>query len=196
MGFVEHSRIRACLLGEIRTCLLRFVHTINLNVCELARTVYCPESKLFFGYVIWVTYFRLHPHFAETQPLKGSLVNDLPVCKHVFMSQHGRYLTMVIDPPMRIALALSLESTFLGFHKMILGRKYDAFIWLQISISSNHIGIHSLLLYFILTIVHRIDICIIPYVFNVFFARVDRQMHLLVFFLLQFMHVVRLRAFH
>lgn len=156
-----------------RTCLLSLIHTFNLNVSKLARTVNGSKSKLLFGHIIRITYFGLDSYFAKTQSLKSSLMNDLPVSKHVFMSHDGWNLTMVVNPSMCITLTLSSESTFLCFHEVILWRKYYTSIRFQISISSYHVRIHSLLLDFKLTIIHWIYFISFHNVFNILFARVD-----------------------
>ena len=117
------------------TRLLCLIHTFNLDIGELTRTVDGSEAKLFFWDVIWIMYLCLDANFTKTKSFKCSLTHMLPVLKHVFIGQGRWYLAVIVNSSMSVALTLSFQGTLLSLDVWTLRREHNTSIGLQICLA-------------------------------------------------------------
>ena len=110
-----------------------------VNFTEFTGTVDGAETKLLFWNVIRVTYMSLDPDLAETESIQSCFVNELSVRYHVVVGVllRGQLMTIIIDPPMRVALPLPPHRDVLGLRRHeSLRRKNNALVRLEVGLRS------------------------------------------------------------
>ena len=131
MRFVNLVSAPDLRLGHLQTVFC-------VDFTEFTGTVDGAEAKLLFWNVIRVAYMSLNPHLAETESIQSCFVNELSVRYHVVVGilLRGQLMTIIIDPPMRVALPLPPHRTVFVLRHESLRRKHNALVGLEVGLRS------------------------------------------------------------